>query len=91
MINRQDDPEVPSLEEMAGAMLVELGFKRQSDPGFTSAELARAWGVCVGTAQERLSKLKGQGKIIEGVRMGKDCAGRTHHYPVYRLVEDEKD
>ena len=76
--------DVPSLEEVAGAMLRELGME-EDDLGHTIRELAKAWGVCGSTAKRRVQALKEQGKIIEGRRTIRDAMNRPQRVRVVRL------
>lgn len=84
-------PVPPTLEEMAGAMLKELGLKEKDDPGFTAEEYAEVWGVAYTTAKTRIFRLKKRGRIVVGRRIAKDTMGRRIEVPVYRLKDEDAE
>ena len=57
-----------------------------SDPGYTAAELAKAWNVSVVVARKRVRQATEAGALVAGKRWVVDAAGRCVPYTVYRAA-----
>ena len=77
------------MAQAVGEMYDNLGPPKDADPGLTSKEYAKLWGVSYVTARRRLVVLEEKGLIIAGqryVRLGGN--GRWWGTPVYRPKEN---
>ena len=79
--NRKPQSQTNKLVEVFGPTDVDLADT------FTTAEIARAYGVSTNCAVLRVGKAINEGQVeYAGKAPRVDRAGRTLHVPVYRLI-----
>ena len=81
MASRKKEKEVVITEEEWAAAVE--GFI-PDDPGETSSELGKRWGISEHAAKRRAKKLVEAGRFLQGMCMRADSAGRKVPRPVYR-------